>query len=520
MLGALLARVCLGAALWSAPLSSPRQTVNGRRPPLMLAAAKPVKGKLATNQAEKPAKPQLEPCNIVLTHSNADFDSLAAAVALAKLWTVQRPEVPTHVVLPRGANPLASRFLAYHKHLFPIRGFGTINPADVRMIGVCDTQTRDRVGPAAAWLEHATHIAVYDHHEYATTDLNPDELVVEAVGSTTTLLVEMLQALSDREDAHLSEAEATLFSLGIRADTGALAYTSTTPRDGEALVWLMRQGASQSAISEFGQARLSDPQREILTDALSTMTPLQHHGLKIGTVFTDTGRGFVTGLAGVAGELMELASYDVVLMGVVHRNAKQKQFLSLIGRCSTRAFTVDLNAVMQTYGGGGHPMAAAASVAVEEDRSPTQILHQLVCAVKDQVPEQVCASDVMSKSIASVLPEDTMGHALELMRRIERKGAPVVDSNGLLMGMLKYRDVMKADQTGKADQLVKAWMRRQVPTVPPDMRFDELEEFLIERSIGRLPVVDEAGCLLGLVTRTDVLRQHNLYSEIERDTAR
>ena len=74
-----------------------------------------------------------EPCNVVLTHVNADFDSLAAAVALAKLWSIQRPEVPTHVVLPRGANPLATRFNAYHKHLLPLRGFNTISPADVQV---------------------------------------------------------------------------------------------------------------------------------------------------------------------------------------------------------------------------------------------------------------------------------------------------------------------------------------------------------------------------------------------------
>ena len=43
-----------------------------------------------------------ERCNVVLTHTNADFDSLAGAVALAKLWSIERPELPTHVVLPRG----------------------------------------------------------------------------------------------------------------------------------------------------------------------------------------------------------------------------------------------------------------------------------------------------------------------------------------------------------------------------------------------------------------------------------
>ena len=303
-----------------------------------------------------------EPCNVVLTHTNCDFDSLASAVALAKLWSVQRPELPTHVVLPRGANPLVARFLAYHKHLLPIRGFNTIAPSDVRAVGVVDAQTRDRLGPGAAWLEHATHVAVYDHHSQNENDIQPDELVVEAVGSSTTVLVELLQGLSDVPAAALSEAEATLLALGIRADTGALAFPSTTPRDGAALVWLMTQGTSQQAISEFGHARLAQAQRDVLTQALSASVVTEHHGLKVSVVTVDTGRGFITGMARVAEELMELGSSDVVLLGVVHFNAKGHAFLNLIGRCGSRAVTVDLNTLMSSFGGGGHPAAAAASV--------------------------------------------------------------------------------------------------------------------------------------------------------------
>ena len=59
---------------------------------------------------------------------------------------------------------------------------------------------------------------------------------------------------------------------------------------------------------------------------------------------------------------MELGSSDVVLLGVVHFNAKGHAFLNLIGRCGSRAVTVDLNTLMSSFGGGGHPAAAAASV--------------------------------------------------------------------------------------------------------------------------------------------------------------
>ena len=106
-----------------------------------------------------------EHCNVVFTHTNADFDSFAAAVALSMLWSKEQPDLPTHVVLPRGVNPVLQRFLAYHKHLLPVRGFKTIQPEDVNSIGVVDAQSAARIGRGRAWLKEARSIHIYDHHE-------------------------------------------------------------------------------------------------------------------------------------------------------------------------------------------------------------------------------------------------------------------------------------------------------------------------------------------------------------------
>jgi predicted transcriptional regulator len=58
-----------------------------------------------------------------------------------------------------------------------------------------------------------------------------------------------------------------------------------------------------------------------------------------------------------------------------------------------------------------------------------------------------------------------MDDARAFMLRVDRKAAPVVDGSGKLLGMLKYRDVMKAAQAGKGSQRVKSWMRRDTITV-------------------------------------------------------
>ena len=145
-------------------------------------------------------------------------------------------------------------------------------------------------------------------------------------------------------------------------------------------------------------------------------------------------------------------------------------------------------------------------------------MERALSQVLAQIPKQSTAADIMTTSIFTCRPADTMEEARSLMLRVQKKATPVVDEAGMLMGMLKYRDVVKAAQANKAEQKVNAWMRRtqEITTVREATSFEELERVLIEDSVGRLPVVDSGGKLLGLVTRTDVLRQHNLYGSMNR----
>jgi len=160
----------------------------------------------------------------VLTHCTADFDSLASAVGLAKLWSTERKAVsdvllvnddddenpnteqidhystpetfnPTYVVLPRGAHPGVAKFLSLHKHLFPIKSLRDLpNPENLDKLGLVDAQRRERIGPAGPLLAYAKRITVVDHHVESNTDIpEAEDYVVDNVGSVTTLIVEKLR---------------------------------------------------------------------------------------------------------------------------------------------------------------------------------------------------------------------------------------------------------------------------------------------------------------------------------------
>ena len=271
--------------------------------------------------------------NVILTHCTADFDSLASAVGLAKLWSAEAHEsvtpdggnttksfdsasdVPTFVVLPRGAHPGVQRFLALHKHLFPIRSLKSL-PADrsgLNRLALVDAQRRDRLGPAESLLAHANRVTVVDHHVDQDSDIVATDYVVDKVGSVSTLICERLHSAQ----VSLSEAEATLLALGIHADTGSLVFDSTTPRDALALSWCLQQGASQAAIAEHAQSSLSPEQQGVLTQAVLNANATVIHGVTVSTVLLQA-NGFINGLAAVTQDALELSSSDVFLLGLVY----------------------------------------------------------------------------------------------------------------------------------------------------------------------------------------------------------
>ncbi|GMH79887.1 hypothetical protein TrST_g10337 [Triparma strigata] len=284
------------------------------------------------------------PYNVVLTHCTADFDSLASAVGLAKLWSTERKSVPTtlvvddvdeenpnteqpdhystpdtfnptYVVLPRGAHPGVAKFLSLHKHLFPIKSLRDLpNPENLDKLGLVDAQRRERIGPAGPLLAYAKRITVVDHHVESNTDIpEAEDYVVDNVGSVTTLIVEKLR----KERVDVTPPEATLLALGIHADTGSLCFDSTTPRDATALAWAMRNGASQAAIAEHAHSTLSTEQQLVLTQSLAQINTTRVDGVSVSTVLLRAD-GFINGLAAVTKDVLDLSSSDVLIMAVIY----------------------------------------------------------------------------------------------------------------------------------------------------------------------------------------------------------
>ncbi len=441
--------------------------------------------------------------DVVLCHRTADFDVLGAAVGCTRL------NPGTRIVLCGGTHPAVRDFLALYRDEYPLIEQRSVSPTQLRTITVVDTQRRELLGTAAEWLDlPQVEVRLYDHHVQAECDIPAQSVQVEAVGSTTTLMVEHLRSKS----LSLSLAEATVMALGVHVDTGSLTYEQATPRDAAALAWLMAQGANQRAIATYIEPGFSAALQSLLGEALSQMQTQTVHGQKIAWVLISTAH-HVQGLSSLASQLMVLSESDALLLGHAYQTqSTQKDRLTIIGR--SRINGVDLTALLKPLGGGGHPQAAAATLPHSD---PVSVLEQLVTELVAQVPHPAIAADVMSSPVRTILPETSIDQARRILLRYGHSGLSVVDADGQLVGILSRRDLDIALHHGFGHAPVKGYMSAPVRTINPETTLPEIESLMVTYDIGRLPVLRDQQ-LVGIVTRTDLLRQlHHLKQAHQQD---
>ncbi|MCP5542990.1 MAG: IMP dehydrogenase [Akkermansiaceae bacterium] len=103
----------------------------------------------------------------------------------------------------------------------------------------------------------------------------------------------------------------------------------------------------------------------------------------------------------------------------------------------------------------------------------------------------------------TVRKEDTIDHVRELMARNGFSGFPVVDENEVLEGMVTGRDVRYLDKPNATVAEVMT-PREKLVTAPPNTSLEQARRILYQNRIEKLPLVDDAGHLVGLITGSDI----------------
>lgn len=144
-------------------------------------------------------------------------------------------------------------------------------------------------------------------------------------------------------------------------------------------------------------------------------------------------------------------------------------------------------------------------------------LEDFIEAIVKTSPEKLSnpVSEIMSKNVVTCSPEDEVDNIWRLMQTKSLAGLPVV-KKGKLVGIVTQKDLLESgallptfeSKKGRfrASTKISSIMKTQVVAVEPSIKVIRVAKIMVSKDVGRVPVVDEDGKLVGIIDREDVAR--------------
>ncbi|MDW8148830.1 MAG: CBS domain-containing protein [Roseiflexaceae bacterium] len=423
---------------------------------------------------------------LILTHSNTDFDALASQLAATRLYP------GALAALNPQLNENVREFAALYREELPFVRMSDLPREPVTRLILVDTATVPRL-PLLGDTPIPT--IIIDHHR-PERDLAPhEELIYADTGATTTILVRRLM----EHHLPLTSVEATLLLLGIYEDTGSLSLPGTRAIDVACAAWLLERGARIEAVGEFLRRPLSAVQEQVLHQLEQTMRLEEISGWTALFAWARVD-GPVPELSSLAHRLRDLYAPAVIALAI----ATGETGTQLILRAS--ADTLDAGALAARFGGGGHRYAAAAYVRGIDAET---LLARVEAAAREMMQPALTAADIMTRPVHTAPIDATVAQAEELLLRYGHGALPVVNHDGVVQGLISRRDLDRALRHGLRDAPLARYLWHGPTLLPPDASLATVRSALAADNgdrTGRLLVVDAQKRLLGIITRSDLLR--------------
>lgn len=132
----------------------------------------------------------------------------------------------------------------------------------------------------------------------------------------------------------------------------------------------------------------------------------------------------------------------------------------------------------------------------------------------EELAYDIRIEEVMTTDVHSLAPDAPISDLLEILRTTRISGAPVIE-NGKLVGIVSLEDLIRALTANDTSSPVRKYMNPNVITINDyDPVIQAMESFTKEK-VGRFPVIDKDGKLVGMLTKGDITR--GLLISLQRD---
>lgn len=122
----------------------------------------------------------------------------------------------------------------------------------------------------------------------------------------------------------------------------------------------------------------------------------------------------------------------------------------------------------------------------------------------------ILVEDYMTRKLITFSPDQSILQVMEAFAKHKISGAPVLDDNGFLVGIVSEADCMKQISESRyfnqpiLDKSVERFMSKEVETIDHDMSIFDAAGIFDKHNRRRLPVMKE-GLLVGQISRKDVV---------------
>lgn len=379
-----------------------------------------------------------------------------------------------------------------------IKRIRDIDLANIKRLIIVDTKNPDRIGQFAEIISKpGIDIHIYDHHPLTKEDIHGSMEVIEEVGATATIFSEILKT----RKLQPSPMEATILCLGIYEETGSLLFPSTTERDLLAVAYLIKRGANLNIVSSFLRLELSREELDLLNELVQSSREMIISGVRI-KIAKASRESYLGDAAHLAHRIMDMEDIDALFV-----------LLSMEGKILVvaRSRVPELNVadVMEEFGGGGHPTAAAATI---KEASLEMLDERLTRIISENVKPDKVAADIMTSPVVSTDWDSTIKEIETIMTKYGVNVLPII-KNGKYFGLISREIIEKALFHGLGKSKAIDFCTTDAATVSPDTAIREIEIMMIEQNQRFMPVIEKEK-ITGAITRTDLLR--TLYEEFLR----
>ena len=421
---------------------------------------------------------------LITSHENLDFDGLSSMIASKIL----HPE--GFLVYSGKLDKEIKSFINLYKYSLQIYSYSEINLEAVDSLIIVDTNSKNRVGPFKKLLNKDLDITIYDHHKPTQESIAASKMVIKYYGSCTTILLKKII----KQNIEITPFQATLFLLGIYADTNCLTFKNTTHHDAEVVAYLFRKQADLDIVNEYLYEFTNETQDKLLMTLLTNLERVEVKKYHVYFAFSEHDE-YINGLSNIASKITHIKNTDALFI-----ISKMEEKTYVIGR----SLEDDINVaeILEAFDGGGHRRAGSASV---KNMPAREIREKILKLLREKITPQVKAKDIMSYPVKTLLEDMTVEKANRIMLRYGHTGMPVV-KNDRLIGIISRTDLDKAMIHDLSHAPIKGFMKQKVVTITPSTSINEINELLSKHNIGRLPVM-EGEKIVGIVTRTNLLQQ-------------